>query len=90
MELKFTKTNENLYEAVFEAPSDFNIHVERVGVGYFTVEHRTTTSGKYDTSLNLGNNGRDCVDYDFTGIIYPKTIKVISSVEIEKAEVTFV
>lgn len=90
MELIFDKNAENLYEVEFEASSDFNIHVERNTVGYFAVMQRTTTSGKFDITLNLGNNGRECIDCDFSGVVYPKTIKVVSSVPVISGEVTFV
>ena len=53
------------------------------------MNQRTTAEGKYD-SIRDGsfNYGDPVVDIDFTGVIYPKYIQVISKVEPTYAEVT--
>ena len=88
MALKFTNVGEN-WVAEFSVTDDFNLHIEREESGYLIVNQRTTAEGKYD-SIRDGsfNYGDPVVDIDFTGVIYPKYIQVISKVEPTYAEVT--
>lgn len=88
MALKFTNVGEN-WVAEFSVTDDFNLHIERKESGYLIVNQRTTAEGKYD-SIRDGsfNYGDPVVDIDFTGVIYPKYIQVISKVEPTYAEVT--
>lgn len=81
MELTFTKTN-NLFISEFQVNSDFNLHVEREEHGIFNIFQRTISSGKYalvNHEQELDN--KSVIDYDFTSLIYPKYIKIISSTE---------
>ena len=88
MALKFTQVGEK-WVAYFSVTDDFNLHIEREESGYLIVNQRTTAEGKYD-SIRDGsfNYGDPVVDIDFTGVIYPKYIQVISKVEPTYAEVT--
>jgi hypothetical protein len=89
MELNFNKTNQNVYEAVFEAPSDFNIHLERKSTGILVIKQSGIADGAFDDAFNLGINAREVIDYDFGALVYPKWIKVVSGSEVIKAIVTF-
>lgn len=88
MALNFTNVGEK-WVAEFSVTDDFNLHIEREESGYLIVNQRTTAEGKYD-SIRDGsfNYGDPVVDIDFTGVIYPKYIQVISKVEPTYAEVT--
>lgn len=90
MNLNFTKVGSK-YVAEFEAESDFNLHIERNESGFLFVNQRTTASGKYD-SIRGGasfNYGDPVVDVDFTSVVYPKWVQVVSKVEPIRAEVNF-
>lgn len=47
MELTFEKVG-NQYVAEFQAPSDFNLHIEREEIGVLEVHQRGSEEGKYD------------------------------------------
>ena len=90
MELNFAKKN-NVWEAEFEATGDFNIHIEGVVEGNIAVYQRTTTSGEF--ALVRGSQiypsyGK-VYDLDFSGVVYPKTIKVACVTEPISGVVTF-
>ena len=91
MELKFVETIEGKeWEAEFEAPSDFNLHLERVHGGSLVVSQRGTASGEYASAFAKGMyEGQAVIDYDFGALVYPKYIKVVSGSEVIKGEVTF-
>ena len=91
MELKFVETILGKeWEAEFEAPSDFNLHLERVHGGSLVVSQRGTTSGEYAAAFAKGMyEGLAVIDYDFGALVYPKWIKVVSGSEVVKGEVTF-
>ena len=78
MELTFNKVK-NGYVAEFEATADFNIHLEREKAGMFDVYQRTS-GNEYALIDDLREEyaqQKRVIDYDFTGIIYPKMIKVV-------------
>lgn len=85
MELNFSKVG-NEWVAEFETPSDFNLHVEREVTGNLVVMQRTTSEGEYAIAYQSGYKVIDC---DFRALLYPKHIKVVSSCEVLKGEVTF-
>lgn len=91
MELKFVETIEGKeWEAEFEAPSDFNLHLERVHGGSLVVSQRGTTSGEYAAAFAKGMyEGQAVIDYDFGALVYPKWIKVVSGSEVVNASVNF-
>lgn len=77
------------YVAEVSVSADFNIHIERTGQGFLNILQRTTAEGAYDTIKGLNVNYLDpVVDYDFTGVIYPKYIKIVSKVQPTKAVIT--
>lgn len=90
MELTFIKQGDK-YVAEFEVTSDFNLHIERdvKEGGFLFVNQRTSKEGQYDSVGGASfNYGDPVVDIDFTGLVYPKYIQVISKVLPTKAEVT--
>ena len=91
MELKFVETIEGKeWEAEFEAPSDFNLHLERVNGGSLVVSQRGTPSGEYAAAFAKGMyEGQAVIDYDFGALVYPKYIKVVSGNEVVNASVNF-
>lgn len=88
MEIIFEKVG-NQYVAEFQAPSDFNLHIEREEIGVLEVHQRGSEEGKYDFAWSTGVSGRKVVDYDFGALVYPKYIKVVSGSEVVNASVNF-
>lgn len=81
MELTFRKEGSK-YIAEFSATADFNLHLEREVGGFLYVSQRTSASGQYDSIKGGDFAPKDkVVDYDFTALVYPKFIKVVSEVE---------
>lgn len=91
MELVFIEVVEGKkWEAEFQAPSDFNLHVERESGSYITLSQRGTENGEYATAWAKGTyEGQSVIDYDFGALIYPKWIKVTSGSKVLSAKVTF-
>ena len=91
MELNFIETiAEKEWVAEFEAPSDFNLHLERAKNGSLVVSQRGTSTGEYDAFFVKGMyEGAMVIDYDFGALVYPKWIKVVSGSEVIKGVVTF-
>lgn len=90
MELTFIKQGDK-YVAEFEVTSDFNLHIERdvKEGGFLFVNQRTSKEGQYDSVRGASfNYGDPVVDIDFTGMIYPKYIQVVSKVLPTMAVVT--
>lgn len=91
MELKFEKVK-NLYVAEFEATGDFNLHIERVSDGRFLVHQKSVAGGEYDivdTVSYMDLDHKAVIDLDFTALVYPKWIKVVSESEPTLGVVTF-
>lgn len=87
-ELNFTEI-EGKYVAEVKVTADFNLHIEREGSGFLNVSVRTTEDGAYDSVKGASFNYADpVVDCDFTGVIYPKYIKIVSKVQPTKAVIT--
>lgn len=89
MELEFIKKG-NIYEAIFEVPSDFNIHIELNKSSYLGVYQSSIQNGEYSfaTEYKL-NNIQKVYDIDFGALVYPKYIKVVSGSEVVSASVNF-
>ena len=88
MEITFNKEND-LYVAEFEATNYFNVHIERKDHGVLAFYQRTVASGEYAEITDFKQLIRDKVfDSDFTGVVYPKYIKIVSGVEVINAELT--
>lgn len=90
MELTFTKNEkESAYVAEFEATADFNLHIEREAGGDILLYQRTSGNG-YDIVDGFGvQKHQGTIDIDFTALIFPKFIKIVSKVEPSLAVVTF-
>lgn len=92
MELTFVQSQilKDAYEADFQVTGDFNLHVERTRGGRFLVYQRTTESGDYGLVDDFGRkDGVACIDYDFSALVYPKWIKIVSESQPQVAVVTF-
>lgn len=91
MELNFVETiEEKEWVAEFEAPSDFNLHIERADSGSLVVSQIGTASGEYETAFVKGMyEGGIVIDCDFGALVYPKWIKVTSSSEVVNGYVNF-
>ena len=76
-DIQFTKQG-NTYVAEFEVNADFNLHIEKSRSGYLYMRQRST-SGKWDSVRNFQVAENDyTVDYDFTALVYPKQIRLVS------------
>lgn len=88
MEINFTKQN-GVWVAEFEVTNHFNIHMERMDDGLIRMMQRGLDKGKYvDFFVTSGDNQLKNYDYDFSALVYPKYIKVVSGIEVAKAFVT--
>lgn len=88
MELTFNKIG-NKYVSEFEVTSDFNLHIERLKGGIINMYQRTSSEGEYSIIDGFDIDGKSVLDIDFTALIYPKWIKIISEKEPEVGVVTF-
>ena len=77
MELTFNKIG-NKYVSEFEVTSDFNLHIERPEGGFINVYQRTSSEGEYAAINGFDTDGKSILDIDFTALVYPKRIKIIS------------
>lgn len=87
MELQFNQVGKR-WEAEFLAEADFNLHIERPAAGSLVLSQRGSESGAYDTA-HAFSSYELVIDYDFTALVYPKFIKIVSEVKPTYAEVTF-
>lgn len=88
MELEFKKVGSR-YEAEFEAIGNFNLNIERVAPEKIQVFQKGAEDGEYASQASWYNNYASAiVDYDFSALIYPKWIKVVSYSEPIQAIVT--
>ena len=88
MELTFNKIG-NKYISEFEVTSDFNLHIERPEGGIINVYQRTSSEGEYAIIDGFDTDGKSVLDIDFTALVYPKWIKIISEKEPKVGVVTF-
>lgn len=89
MELQFVEKG-NIWEAVFEAPNDFNIHIELNKPSYLGVHQSGVPNSEYSLAVEYtSNNIQKVYDIDFGALVYPKWIKVTSGSKVVKGEVTF-
>lgn len=81
MELQFKKVGSR-YETEFEATGNFNLHCERKGAGNFKLFQKGTPEGQYATESSYADHKAEAVvDIDFSMLVYPKFIKVVSESE---------
>lgn len=88
-ELVFVKEGSK-YVCEIQVTSDFNLHIERDEKGFLYVQQRTTSNGEYD-SINDANFAPSdlIIDVDFTALVYPKWIKIVSEKEPSRGVVTY-
>lgn len=88
MEITFTKVSPVRWEAELVVSADFNLHIEKEKSGFLLIQQRGCESGGYDTVGGVNPSPSDLVfDFDFSALVYPKYIKVVSEVEPTYAEV---
>lgn len=85
--LEFIENQSGDFESEFEVTGDFNLHLERDSKGTVTVFQKTYMDGEYALSNEFPHYYNN-FDYDFTGIIYPKMIKVVSNNAVKLGIVT--
>ena len=88
MNLTFNKIND-VFVSEFSVTSDFNLHVERSKGGSFTIFQRSSDGGNYGEVYYQEKLDKiKAIDYDFSALIYPKYIKIVSEVEPTYAAIT--
>lgn len=88
MDINFVEDG-NKYVAEIQVTADFNLHIEREERGFIFVEQKTVEDGAYDSIKGLNMTYVDpVIDMDFTGVIYPKWIRIVSKVMPTKAVLT--
>lgn len=88
--LQFTaqpNEGQTLWVTEFQVTADANLHIERPVGGEFKIYQRTG-NGAYALVEGEHADYKKVIDADLTGIIYPKTIKIESSVEPTYAALT--
>ena len=86
MEVSFVRQGAS-YVAEFEAPADFNLHLERTGGGIVRVYQRGCPDGEYELAYTSIED--KVFDKDMGALVYPKWIRVSSSSEVLSASVNF-
>lgn len=86
MKLEFNLTQNGTYVAEVNVTGDFNLHLETKG-GIVNMLQRGGEEGSFApvTSWSKAN----VIDCDFGGLVYPKTIKIVSSSEVVNGYVNF-
>ena len=87
MELNFTLEN-GLYVATFTATTNFNIHIERESRGLLGILQTSVENSQYSPIIDHKSLQDKIFDCDFSGVIWPKYIKIISDTEIVKCIIT--
>lgn len=81
MEINFFQ-NGNYYVAEFEVKTDFNLHIERDSGRKLYIYQCTSGGGDYALVNDFcNNNNQNVIDIDFTALVYPKRIKIVSDAE---------
>lgn len=81
MELQFEKIG-NKWVAEFEATGNFNLNVKRVKPSSVKVYQKGSANGEYASMASWDSKlAPSVIDYDFSALIYPKFIKVVSESE---------
>lgn len=81
MELQFEKVGKR-WVAEFEATGNFNLNIERVEPSKIKIYQKGSEEGEYASSASWEiNYAPSVVDNDFSALIYPKFIKVVSDSE---------
>lgn len=77
MTIEFNKVGKN-YESEFEITDVCNIHLEFETVARIIVEQKTSGT-QYDNVETTNKLVGKCIDVDIQALVYPKTIKVVTS-----------
>lgn len=85
MKLEFNLSQNGTYVAEVNVPGDFNLHLETKG-GIVNLLQRGSEEGEFAPVTSWQK--ASIIDCDFGGLVYPKTIKVVSSEEVIKGYVT--
>lgn len=89
MEISITQKGKN-YVGEFTVTEDFNLHVEKSREGYLLISQRTTEFGEYASLQDARDIFRNKIlDIDIQAVIYPKHIRIVSEVPVEKCTVTY-
>ena len=81
MEINFFQ-NGNYYVAEFEVNTEFNLHIERDFGRKLYIYQCTSEGGDYALVNDFCNkNNQNVIDIDFTALVYPKRIKIVSDAE---------
>lgn len=88
MDLTFHKDGGS-FVAEFVITADFNLHLEGVLLEDYKI-YQKTAGNAYARVQGLTDrpNYEKVLDFDFSGVVYPKTIKIVSEVEHTLAVVT--
>ncbi len=86
MELTFVESNAlgkvKAWECEFEVTADFNLHIEREKGGRILFYQKSQGAGGWAHIDDMGwQDGKPSIDYDFTALVYPKMIKIVSESE---------
>lgn len=88
MELEFIKKGSN-YEAEFEATSNFNLHVERTKSGRISLFQKASGEVNYASQSTYNdNNAPRIINTDVSSLVYPKFVKIVSNIPVEKCVIT--
>ena len=88
MELEFKKVA-NRYEAEFEATDNFNLHIERTKPGFIKIFQRGTPDGEYASESSwCEHSAEPVIDKDFSMLVFPKYIKIVSESEVTRCVAT--
>lgn len=87
--LVFTKQDSG-YVAEFTATGDFNLHIEKKEKGGVFFYQKSIYDGEYVPIKDIKFDKYDFyLDTDFSALVYPKYIKIVSNAIPEVAVVTF-
>lgn len=83
-ELNFTLTDGRYVSQEVSVEGDYNVHLELTGRGLVGVEQRT--AGEKFCGCLMGGDAENVIntvfDFDFSHLVYPKTIRVWSLKEV--------
>lgn len=89
MEITFNKVGD-VYISEFKAEGDFNLRILRPEAGAISFYQRTAETGEFAHVDAAGNQNYNLVfDADFTALIWPKYMKIVSDVQPTSAVVTY-
>ena len=77
MDLEFVRKEDGDFVATAMVSSDFNLHIERNFASAIIVKQRTSGE-KFAVAKVFPSGTTDVIDADFTGVVYPKEIKIES------------